>query len=100
METGARSPETNAFCKRFRRTVEEEFFTVAFRKTLSTSVDQLQADLDRYPEFYNGRGFTRTTAPKPDALTSVLGVNDMLQDRVAGAKFDPPEHPSCPRIFR
>jgi len=33
--------------------VKEEFFQVAFRKTLYESLDQLQGDLDRYLEFYN-----------------------------------------------
>jgi transposase InsO family protein/transposase len=47
------SPETNGFCERFHRTVKEEFFAVAFRRTLYESVDQLQRDLDRYLEFYN-----------------------------------------------
>ena len=47
------SPETNGFCERFHRTVKEEFFSVAFRKTFYESVDQLQQDLDRYLEFYN-----------------------------------------------
>ena len=35
------------------RTLKEEFFAVAFRKTFYESLDQLQADLDRYLEFYN-----------------------------------------------
>src|SRR5262249_37979420 len=47
------SPETNGFCERFHRTVKEEFFSVAFRRTLYESVDQLQRDLDPYLEFYN-----------------------------------------------
>lgn len=47
------SPESNGFCESFRRTVKEEFFSVAFRKTLCESVLQLQTDLDRYIEFYN-----------------------------------------------
>jgi len=47
------SPESNGFCERFHRTVQEEFFAVAFRKTTYESVAQLQADLDRYLEFYN-----------------------------------------------
>jgi len=51
--TEVRSPQTNGFCERFHRTVKEEFFTVAFRQTLYLSVDQLQADLDRYLNFYN-----------------------------------------------
>lgn len=51
--TEVRSPETNGFCERFHRTVQEEFFAVAFRKTFYESLDQLQVDLDRYLEFYN-----------------------------------------------
>jgi transposase len=47
------SPETNGFCERFHRTVKEEFYSVAFRKTLYESLDQLQADLDQYLDFYN-----------------------------------------------
>jgi len=49
----SRSPQTNGLCERFHRTVKEEFFTVAFRQNLYLSVDQLQADLDRYLNFYN-----------------------------------------------
>jgi len=51
--TEVASPETNGFCERFHRTVKEEFFQVAFRRTLYESLDQLQLDLDRYLEFYN-----------------------------------------------
>jgi transposase InsO family protein len=51
--TEVRSPEINGSCERFHRTVKEEFFAVAFRKTFYESLDQLQADLDRYVDFYN-----------------------------------------------
>ena len=51
--TDVASPETNGFWERFHRTVKEEFFQVAFGKTLYESLDQLQADLDRYLQFYN-----------------------------------------------
>jgi transposase len=47
------SPQTNGFTERFHRTIKEEFYAVAFRKTFYESIDQLQADLDRYLEFYN-----------------------------------------------
>ena len=51
--TEVRSPETNGFCERFHRNVKEEFFAAAFRKRIDESLDQLQADLDRYLEFYD-----------------------------------------------
>ncbi len=47
------SPESNGFCERFHRTVKEEFYRVAFRKTFYESLDELQADLDRHLAFYN-----------------------------------------------
>jgi transposase InsO family protein len=47
------SPETNGFCERFHRTVKEEFYAVAFRKTFYESLEQLQRDLDAYLAFYN-----------------------------------------------
>lgn len=47
------SPQTNGFCERFHRTLKEEFFAVAFRKTEYESLDQLLVDLDRYLAFYN-----------------------------------------------
>ncbi len=51
--TDVGSPETNGFCARFHRTVKEEFYAVAFQKTLYESLEQLQADLDHYLNFYN-----------------------------------------------
>ncbi len=67
--TDVGSPETNGFCERFHRTVKEEFYSVAFRKTFYESLDQLQRDLDRYVEFYN-----REPAG-PHALSGVPGWN-------------------------
>jgi transposase InsO family protein len=51
--TKIHSPETNGFCERFNRTIKEEFFSVAFRKTFYERLNQLQKDLDHYLEFYN-----------------------------------------------
>ena len=51
--TKARSPQTNGICERFHRTVQDEFYQLAFRKKLYTSLDELQADLDEWLEQYN-----------------------------------------------
>jgi transposase InsO family protein len=51
--TKAHSPQTNGICERFHRTIQEEFYQVAFRKKLYTSLDELQADLDEWLEQYN-----------------------------------------------
>ena len=49
----AKSPQTNGICERFNRTVQNEFYAIAFRKKIYTSIDQLQADLDAWMNHYN-----------------------------------------------
>jgi len=51
--TRAKSPQTNGICERFHRTVQEEFYSVAFRKKLYTSLEELQLDLDGWLREYN-----------------------------------------------
>src|SRR6201997_4844368 len=51
--TKARSPQTNGICERFHRTIQEEFYSVAFRKKLYRTLDELQADLDTSLGEYN-----------------------------------------------
>ena len=51
--TKAYSPQTNGICERFHRTVLDEFYRVAFRKKIYTSIEALQADLDTWIQQYN-----------------------------------------------
>jgi transposase InsO family protein len=51
--TKARSPQTNGICERFHKTVLNEFYRVAFRKKLYTTLEELQADLDAWLSEYN-----------------------------------------------
>ncbi|MDX2180499.1 MAG: IS481 family transposase [Bryobacteraceae bacterium] len=51
--TKARHPQTNGIGERFHKTVQDEFYTTAFRKTLYTSLEQLQTDLDDWLTRYN-----------------------------------------------
>lgn len=51
--TKVNSPRTNGFVERFNRTVLDEFFRLALRKRVYTSLDQLQASLDAWLAFYN-----------------------------------------------
>jgi len=53
--TKTKSPQTNGICERFQKTVLNEFYRVAFRKKLYTTLEQLQADLDAWMEEYNER---------------------------------------------
>ncbi len=51
--TKVRHPQSNGICERFHRTVQEEFYAVAFRKKLYTSIEEMQQDLDVWIEYYN-----------------------------------------------
>jgi hypothetical protein len=51
--TKTKSPQTNGICERFHKTVLNEFYRVAFRKKVYRSIDELQADLDRWIREYN-----------------------------------------------
>lgn len=51
--TKARSPQTNGICERFHRTILNEFYSVAFRKKIYNTIEELQTDLDLWVEEYN-----------------------------------------------
>jgi transposase InsO family protein len=53
--TKAKSPQTNGICERFHKTLLNEFYRVAFRKTLYQRLEQLQGDLDAFLDDYNQR---------------------------------------------
>jgi len=52
-KTRARRPQSNGICERFHRTIQDEFFAIAFRKKLYSSIDQLQEDLNAWITQYN-----------------------------------------------
>lgn len=51
--TRVRSPRTNGFVERMNRTLLDECFRVAGRTTWYTTVEEIQADLDRFLAYYN-----------------------------------------------
>src|SRR5215469_4664050 len=51
--TRAKSPQTKGICERFHGTVQQEFYSMAFRKKLYTSLEQLQLDRDGWRREYN-----------------------------------------------
>jgi len=59
--TKVRHPQTNGCTEKLNQTIQEEFYAVAFRKTLYTSLDQMQTDLDLFMKGYNE---TRTNQGK------------------------------------
>ena len=83
-KTRARSPQTNGICERFHKTIQEEFYHVAFRKKVYKSLDELQKDLDIWIAEYNedrphsGKRCDGKT-PKKTFLDSInLARNKML----------------------
>lgn len=52
-KTKTRSPQSNGICERFHRTMQEEFYAIAFRKKLYQSIQQMQQDLDEWMQRYN-----------------------------------------------
>ncbi|ALN41265.1 integrase (plasmid) [Rickettsia rhipicephali] len=60
-KTKARSPQTNGICERLHRTLKDEFYDIAFRKKIYSSLEDLQIDLDQYLNKYNN---TRTHSGK------------------------------------
>ena len=51
--TKTRHPQTNGICERFHKTMLNEFYRVAFRKKIYSSIAELQTDLDAWVRSYN-----------------------------------------------
>ena len=60
-KTKVKRPQSNGICERFHRTIQDEFYAIAFRKKIYTSIDDLQTDLDKWITEYN---FERTHSGK------------------------------------
>ena len=52
-KTKVRHPQTNGCTERLNQIILEEFYQVAFRKKLYTSLDEIQKDLDEFMDGYN-----------------------------------------------
>lgn len=51
--TKARHPQTNGICERFHKTIQDEFYAIAFRKKIYNTLEDLQTDLERWLQYYN-----------------------------------------------
>lgn len=51
--TKASHPQTNGICERLHLTMQNEFYSLAFRKKVYKSLDELQQDLDNWVQEYN-----------------------------------------------
>ena len=92
--TKVRSPRTNGFVERMNRTLLDECFRVGGRSTWYESVEQLQADLDRYLERYNLRrshqGYRLAGRTPAQAFADAANVTaDQLVALLIAPKEDP-----------
>ncbi|MCC8427332.1 IS481 family transposase [Mucilaginibacter sp. UR6-11] len=87
-KTKAKSPQTNGICERFHRTIQDEFYAIAFRKKIYRSIAELQADLDRWMHNYNNERthsgkycFSKT--PMQTFTDSIPMAQEKLLERLA-----------------
>jgi transposase InsO family protein len=91
-KTKARSPQSNGICERFHRTIQDEFYQVAFRKKLYTSLEELQADLDEWLELYNReRPHTGKYCDGRTPLQTFRDTKHLAYQKVLERQFQPIE---------
>ena len=87
--TKARSPQTNGICERFHRTVQNEFYAIAFRKKIYTSLQELQVDLDLWVDEYNTQ---RTHSGKhcygKTPMQTFLDSLHLAKDKLLNEKYE------------
>lgn len=54
-KTKANHSQTKGICERFHKTMKNEFYDIAFRKKIYTSLEDLQVDVDHWIAKYNER---------------------------------------------
>jgi transposase InsO family protein len=52
-KTKANHPQTNGICERFHKTMQDECYSLLFRKKLYQSLEELQVDVDEWVRKYN-----------------------------------------------
>jgi len=91
--TKAKSPQTNGICERFHRTIQEEFYSTAFRKKLYRGLDELQSDLDDWLKEYNTERshsgkYCYGKTPLQTFLDSKVLAQDKMLDRTLTSSSD------------
>lgn len=91
-KTKARSPQTNGICERFHRTIQDEFYQVAFRKKVYTALDELQVDVDEWLERYNReRPHTGKYCHGRTPLQTFRDTAHLAHQKRLDQQFQPPE---------
>lgn len=92
-KTKARHPQTNGICERFHRTIQEEFYQVAFRKKIYHSLEELQGDLDEWIKYYNQeRTHTGTHCLGRTPYQTFQEARHLALEKMLDTQFSPPEY--------
>jgi len=87
--TKARSPQTNGICERFHRTVQNEFYAIAFRKKIYTSLQELQVDLDLWVDEYNTqRSHSGKHCYGKTPMQTFLDSLHLAKDKILNEKYE------------
>jgi hypothetical protein len=74
-ESKTKSPQTNGIAERFHKTVLDEFYRIAFRKRLYTSIGDLQDDLDLWvKKLKRGETASRPLVLRQDAAANLDAI--------------------------
>ena len=88
-KTKARSPQTNGICERFHRTIQEEFYSVAFRKKIYKTIEELQEDVDQWIIYYNEqRTHTGKHCEGKTPMATFLDHLHLAKDKMLSTHFE------------
>jgi transposase InsO family protein len=96
--TKAKSPQTNGICERLHRTMQEEFYSTAFRKKLYGSLEQLQTDLDEWLDEYNHeRTHSGRYCYGKTPMQTFVDSRRLAQDKMLDRTHQPSDYRSAER---
>lgn len=82
-KTKVRSPKTNGMTERFQKTIGDEFYKVAFRTKVYTSLEMLQQDVDSWVmEYNNHRTHTGRYCYGKTPMQTFLESRHLAQDKM------------------
>jgi transposase InsO family protein len=82
-KTKVRSPKTNGITERFQKTIGDEFYKVAFRTKVYTSLEMLQQDVDSWViEYNNERTHTGRYCYGKTPIQTFLESRHLAQDKM------------------
>jgi transposase InsO family protein len=88
-KTKVKSPQSNGICERFHRTIQDEFYAIAFRKKLYTSIESLQEDLDLWIKAYNEqRTHTGKYCYGRTPWETFLASKDLALEKMVDQKYE------------